>query len=165
VRESLLSRQKVLEQKEKARKLRELKKYGKKVQQEILEKRRGEKKAALEAVKKFRKGKGEKPAFLKRDDDDDFPVLAEKETSTQAKPIAKKRFEKPVRGQSKKRQMKNKKFGFGGKKRWAKSNTAGSSADMSSFSSAKHSQPKRSSAVKKAKRLGKARRQKMKLKR
>ena len=31
VRQSLLSRQKILEQKEKARKLRELKKYGKKV--------------------------------------------------------------------------------------------------------------------------------------
>ena len=43
-----------------------------------------------------------------------------------------------------------------------KSNTASSSGDMSSFSSAKHSKPKKKPmAGKKAKRPGKARRQKM----
>ena len=50
------------------------------VQQEILQKRKEEKKAAVEAVKKFRKGKGEKPLFLRRgedDMDDAFPVVAE----------------------------------------------------------------------------------------
>ena len=40
------------------------------MQQEILQKRREEKRAALDAVKKFRKGKGEKPSFLKRGDDE-----------------------------------------------------------------------------------------------
>ena len=65
------------------------------------------------------------------------------------------------------------KFGYGGKKRWQKSNTAESSADMSEFSSLKHSKAPRSTVKRlggrggkgKAKRLGKSRRQKMKLKR
>lgn len=35
--------------------------------------------------------------------------------------------------------MQDKKFGFGGKKKWKKSNTAESSADMSAFNPAKHS--------------------------
>ena len=52
------------------------------VQQEILQKRKEEKRAAVDAVKKFRKGKGEKPSFLRRDDDmedEAFPVIAETE--------------------------------------------------------------------------------------
>lgn len=52
------------------------------VQQEILQKRKEEKRAAVDAVKKFRKGKGEKPSFLRRDDDmedEAFPVIAEAE--------------------------------------------------------------------------------------
>ena len=75
------------------------------------------------------------------------------------------------------------KFGYGGKKKWLKSNTAESSADMSQFRSSKHSKgPKRfggqgakgngkrfgglgSKSKPKVKRLGKSRRQKMKLKR
>ena len=35
--------------------------------------------------------------------------------------------------------LQDKKFGFGGKKRWSKSNTAESSADMSAFNPGKHS--------------------------
>ena len=75
--------------------------------------------------------------------------------------------------------MQDKKFGFGGKKRWAKSNTAKSSADMTTFSSVKHSKTparkpgggggavrgKRKKVPAKPKRLGKSRRQRMKLKR
>ena len=81
----------------------------------------------------------------------------------------------------------DKKFGFGGKKRWLKSNTAESSADMSSFNAAKHSRRtekpgtgrgrgrggntgrggggrNKGTKGKKSVRLGKSRRQKMKLK-
>lgn len=77
------------------------------------------------------------------------------------------------------------KFGYGGKKKWQKSNTAESSADMSQFRSSKHSKGPTSSkrfggqgtkgskrfgglaskGKAKVKRLGKSRRQKMKLKR
>ena len=56
----------------------------------------------------------------------------------------------------------NAKFGFGGKKRGVKRNTSASSADMSAFRPSTHSQ---SSSAKRrkvaAKRLGKARRAKM----
>ena len=74
------------------------------------------------------------------------------------------------------------KFGYGGKKKWLKSNTAESSADMSQFRSSKHSKASKrfggqgakgsrrfgglgSKNKPKVKRLGKSRRQKMKLKR
>ena len=104
VRESLLSRQKGMEQKEKLRKLRDLKKYGKKVQQEILQKRREEKKVALESVKRFRKGKGERPSFLSRDEDEDdgFPVEAQEQPPREGGPS--RRPEK--RAMSKKRMAK-----------------------------------------------------------
>ena len=46
----------------------------------------------------FSAGKGEKPAFLQREDDD-FPIEAEKE----GKPATMRKFERPM---SKKRQMK-----------------------------------------------------------
>ena len=80
-----------------------------------MQKRREEKKATLEAVKKFKKGRGEKPSFLDRaTEKDQFPVANNGEFHT-------------------------KKFGFGGKKHWSKSNTAKSSANMSAFSAAKNS--------------------------
>lgn len=47
----------------------------------------------------FSIGKGEKPAFLQREDDDEFPIQAEKES----KPATKRKLERPM---SKKRQMK-----------------------------------------------------------
>lgn len=40
-----------------------------------MQKRKAEKKASLDAIKRFRKGRGDKPSFLDRGDDDDrFPV-------------------------------------------------------------------------------------------
>ena len=43
----------------------------------MLQKRREEKKASLDALKQYRKGKGEKPAFLAgQEEEDDFPVAA-----------------------------------------------------------------------------------------
>ncbi len=50
------------------------------VQHEVLQKRREEKKASLDSIKRFKKGKGEKPSFLaNKDDEDDFPVAAHRE--------------------------------------------------------------------------------------
>ena len=73
------------------------------VQQEILQKRKEEKKAAVDAVKKFRKGKGEKPSFLRREDDmedEAFPVIAEVEKASGSQKKT------GPREKSKKRQMK-----------------------------------------------------------
>ncbi|GFR58206.1 rRNA-processing protein EBP2 [Elysia marginata] len=56
VRSKLLEKKMSLERSEKVKKMRELRKYGKKVQQEVLQQRQKEKKAMLDSVKKFRKG-------------------------------------------------------------------------------------------------------------
>lgn len=59
IREKLVSKQRSMELSEKAKKLREQKKYGKQVQVEVQKKRLEEKKRLAESVKKFRKsGKG-----------------------------------------------------------------------------------------------------------
>ncbi|CAB3987014.1 probable rRNA-processing EBP2 [Paramuricea clavata] len=154
VREKLVTKELAMEKSEKARKLRAMKKYGKKVQQEVMQKRQQEKKQMLESVKKYRKGQKGKPEFLK--DDDEFDVNTEKGTKRPAPNKA--------QGKSAKRQKKDSKYGFGGKKREKKRNTAESVADVSTFSSAKHSKAPRTKTKTKAKRLGKSRRQKMKTK-
>lgn len=82
------------------------------MQQEILQKRREEKRAALDAVKKFRKGKGEKPLFLKRGDDEMeeeefFPVgVAEGEREEERSGGGGGRKKGGPREKSKKRQVK-----------------------------------------------------------
>jgi len=95
----------------KVRKLRELKKIGKKVQVEKLQKRQKEKKDMLDQVKKFRKGKTDKIDFLED--------LNSKNGGGKTKPSNKKQF-------------KDKKFGFGGKKKGGKSNTKDSTNNFSS---------------------------------
>ncbi len=67
IREKLLSKEQGIERNEKVKKLRELKKYGKKVQVEVQQKRMKEKKQLMDNVKKFRKGKMDSLDFL--DDD------------------------------------------------------------------------------------------------
>merc|ERR1712083_1162245 len=57
IRQKLLSKQQVQEKIEKVKKLRELKKYGKKVQIEVQQNRLKEKKQLMENVKKVQKGK------------------------------------------------------------------------------------------------------------
>ena len=64
IRQKLLSKQQVQEKIEKVKKLRELKKYGKKVQIEVQQNRLKEKKQLMENVKKFRKGKSDNLDFL-----------------------------------------------------------------------------------------------------
>ncbi|XP_061175374.1 probable rRNA-processing protein EBP2 [Saccostrea echinata] len=119
VREKLLEKQTAMERSEKAKKLRELRKYGKKVQVEVLQKRQKEKKEMLDAVKKYRKGQKDKLDFL-----EDLP--GESRNKLNKKNTDKLR-------QNKKREYKNKKFGFGGQKKRSKMNTKNSASDMSGF--------------------------------
>ncbi|KAI8908307.1 eukaryotic rRNA processing protein EBP2-domain-containing protein, partial [Gorgonomyces haynaldii] len=104
IRERLIKDKEEVQRQEEKRTQREIKKFGKKVQIEKQLERQQQKRETLEKIKKF---KG-----------DDFDVEVEDE-----KP-QKKNF---------KREAKNKKFGFGGKKRFAKQNTADSTADLKSF--------------------------------
>ncbi|GFO41509.1 ebna1 binding protein 2-like [Plakobranchus ocellatus] len=121
VRSKLLEKKMSLERSEKAKKLRELRKYGKKVQQEVLQQRQKEKKEMLDSVKKFRKGQVDKIDILDE-------TIERQPKQKQAQQMKNGQF-KP----NKKREFKNKKFGFGGQKKRSKYNTAESAADVSEF--------------------------------
>ncbi|XP_057311380.1 probable rRNA-processing protein EBP2 [Hydractinia symbiolongicarpus] len=149
IRQKLLDRKTSMEKSEKAKKQRQLKKIGKKVQQDVLQKRQQEKKKMLETVDRIKKGKEKFNDFHKRNDDDMFNVSKEDKRSGQ------------------KRKRKDEKFGFGGKKRKVKKNSADSSSDMTSFKSHLHGKAKNVNKQKfgnknsknvKSKRLGKSRR-------
>ncbi|XP_059156511.1 probable rRNA-processing protein EBP2 [Physella acuta] len=124
VRSKLLEKKISMEKSEKAKKLREMKKYGKKVQVEVLQKRQKEKREMLESVKKFRKGQVDKLDIF------DETIERQPKQQNQGKQIQGKQQFKP----NKKREYKNKKFGFGGQKKRSKYNTAESSADLRDFS-------------------------------
>ena len=109
IRAKLLSKEQGQERAEKVSKLRELKKYGKKVQIEVQQKRLKEKKDMMDEMKKIRKGQGGNMDFLEGSGKGDN------------------------RGVAGKRQAKDKKFGFGGKKRNIKKNDKKSADDVSSF--------------------------------
>ncbi|KAI8773449.1 rRNA-processing protein EBP2 [Biomphalaria glabrata] len=121
VRAKLLEKKISMEKSEKAKKLREMRKYGKKVQKENMLKRQKEKKEMLDSVKKFRKGQ------IDRLDLFDETIERQPKNSEPAK--GKQQF-KP----NKRREYKNKRFGFGGQKKRSKYNTADSAADMGDFS-------------------------------
>ncbi|KAG1684825.1 putative rRNA-processing protein EBP2 [Nymphon striatum] len=139
IRAKLLSKKTNLENSQKAKKLRELRKQGKKIQHQVLQDRQKEKKDMMEAVKKYRKGDGKNLDFL--------------ENSGKGKPGTSKQNNSKSAA---KRIFKEGRYGYGGKKKGAKYNTGKSSADMSGFSSKKNSKPTSN------KRLGKSKRQKLK---
>ncbi|XP_039262132.2 putative rRNA-processing protein EBP2 [Styela clava] len=119
VRQKLLSLQRRKESAEKYRNQLKLKKYGKKVQQAVELERKKKKREILDSVKKFRKGKTDSMDFL----DDEREV----------KPGKKSQLQKVEQQRKKSRTFRNKKFGFGGKKKGMKSNTVKSVNDVSGF--------------------------------
>ncbi|XP_040926514.1 probable rRNA-processing protein EBP2 [Betta splendens] len=121
IRKKLLTKQMIMEKSEKARKLREQRKFGKKVQIEVIQKRQKEKKAMMNAVKKYQKGMTDKLDFLDGD----------QKTGKESAQGSKKAMNK--KGPSSKRKYKDQKFGFGGKKSGKKWNTKESYNDVSSF--------------------------------
>jgi len=127
VREKILSKQQSVELSEKMRKLRELKKYGKKVQQEVLAKRQKEKKNLADSVKKYRKGVQDKLDFMKSDDFGGIEAEDEKKRGKNNNNNNNNVAKKPQ--PNRKRVEKNKKFGHGGQKKRSKYNTSDSAAD------------------------------------
>ncbi|KAJ1959008.1 RRNA processing protein [Dipsacomyces acuminosporus] len=159
IRQKLLDQQKGIQNAEEAKKQRELRKYGKKIQQEKLKEREEQKKAALDKIstikKRLRSGD--------LGDADDFEIDIESDDNDNAKGGRGKRAKTGKNGKpmpNKKRQMKNEKFGFGGKKRGIRKNTAESTADMSGFSAKSNKSTKFAAAHKKGKtkRPGKSKR-------
>ncbi|XP_071371087.1 probable rRNA-processing protein EBP2 [Centroberyx affinis] len=121
IRKKLISKQTMLEKSEKAKKLREQRKFGKKVQVEVIQRRQKEKKAMMSAVKKYQKGMTDKLDFLEGD---------QKNAKGSSQPAKKAPNKK---GPNAKRKYKDQKFGFGGKKSGKKWNTKESHNDVSSF--------------------------------
>uniref|UniRef100_A0A8D0DYL8 EBNA1 binding protein 2 n=1 Tax=Salvator merianae TaxID=96440 RepID=A0A8D0DYL8_SALMN len=153
IRQKLKSKQEAMEKSERAKQLRALRKYGKKVQTEVLQKRQKEKSTMLNAIKKYQKGLSDKLEFL---EGENSPAVQVKKKGTGGQ-LKKK-------GPSAKRQYKNQKFGFGGKKKGSKWNTRESHNDVSSFrAGVAHSKGAGKARKKNAnKRPGKRMRQKMK---
>lgn len=152
IRKKLLSKQMILERSEKAKKLREQRKFGKKVQIEVIQRRQKEKKAMMSAVKKYQKGMTDKLEFLEGDKGKADPQKSKKVVKNN--PSAKRKY-------------KDQRFGFGGKKSGKKWNTKDSYNDVSSFrAKVAHSRPgmggKKGKGGKQNKRPGKAVRRKMK---
>ncbi|KAJ9402563.1 hypothetical protein DTO282F9_759 [Paecilomyces variotii] len=130
-----------------ARRQRDLKKFGKQVQIAKLQQRQKEKRETLEKINSLKRKRGNEGTTGPANDEDLFDIALE-EPSKDRKHSA--------GGPNLKRQKKNEKFGFGGKKRHHKSGDAISTGDLSNFSA-----KRMKSGGKKAggsKRLGKSRR-------
>ncbi|XP_074029745.1 probable rRNA-processing protein EBP2 homolog [Leptinotarsa decemlineata] len=110
IREHLMKKQEQQKRSERVKQLRQQRKEGKMVQIQTKLQRQEEKKEMLNQVKKVRKGMSKDLDFL---------------DGKKNKSIGRKSMEK--------RKMKDKKFGFGGKKSGMKSNTKDSAADISEF--------------------------------
>ncbi|KAI4738441.1 Ebp2-domain-containing protein [Aureobasidium sp. EXF-12298] len=139
-----------------ARRQRDLKKFGKQVQVAKLQERSREKKDTMDKIQLLkRKRKGEDIGNANEDDMFDVALEDAAETEKKDKAARKAGGSSDSRGDKKngfKRVKRDEKYGFGGKKRFSKSNDAKSSSDMSGYSS------KKMKGGKKAQRPGKSRR-------
>ncbi|KAF2429768.1 eukaryotic rRNA processing [Tothia fuscella] len=111
-----------------ARRQRDLKKFGKQVQVAKLQERDKAKRETLDKIN-----------LLKRKNEPDLFDVELEDTATTVKKDrnAKRTSRGGANGAPNKRRKKDEKFGFGGKKRFAKSGDANSSADMKDYSVAK----------------------------
>ncbi|KAG5366476.1 rRNA-processing protein [Yarrowia sp. B02] len=124
---------------EEARRQRDLKKFGKKVQHNKLQERAKDKRDTLDKIKSLkRKRAGQEMTS------EEFDIAVEEAAADNHH----------IEGKGSKRQAKDAKFGFGGKKRFRKANTSESSGDLSGFSQRKNNAPMK----KKQARPGKSRR-------
>lgn len=125
VQEHLNAKREALEKSEQAKKLREMKKMGKKIQQEVLAKRQKEKKELIEKVKAYKKGKLKDLDFIDSKDKSGGkgkPKPKQQPQGKNNKPGKKK--------ENTKRSNKNSAYGYGGQKKRSKQNTAESSAQF-----------------------------------
>lgn len=115
-----------------ARRQRDLKKFGKAVQVAKLQERDRTKRETMDKINSLKR-KRQGGADL-NDKEDNFDVALEDAVETERKDKADRKAKGAAAGAQRKRQKKDEKYGFGGKKRHAKSNDSKSSGDMSGFS-------------------------------
>ncbi|RCI13598.1 hypothetical protein L249_5484 [Ophiocordyceps polyrhachis-furcata BCC 54312] len=147
-----------------ARKLRDLKKFGKQVQVAKLQERQKAKRETLEKIKTLKRKRQESGTGTGTNEADLFDVGVDNEIAKYSQRAAKGNPPSGTRKPNAKRQKKDAKYGFGGKKRNSKSGDAISSGDLSAFSvkKMKSGGPKgRAKQVSKVTRPGKARRKVM----
>ncbi|KAF4585441.1 Eukaryotic rRNA processing [Ophiocordyceps camponoti-floridani] len=148
-----------------ARKLRDLKKFGKQVQVAKLQERQKAKRETLEKIKTLKRKRQESGSGNNTKEAEMFDIAVDNEMTNHSQRASKgTTADGAARKPNAKRQKKNDKYGFGGKKRNSKSGDAVSSADLSAFDAKrmKAAGPRgRAKAAGKATRPGKARRKVM----
>ncbi|CAB3243618.1 unnamed protein product [Arctia plantaginis] len=127
VRKNLMAKQAAQARTEKVRQLRDQKKIAKRVQIDTKLKQAADKKEMLEQLKRVRKGKSS-----------DLSFLDENKGNKSNSNLKGKGKENRV---NRKRVMKDKKFGFGGKKKGSKLNTRDSSNNMDGFNGMSEKRP------------------------
>ncbi|PVU85847.1 hypothetical protein BB560_006890 [Smittium megazygosporum] len=145
IRKRLVEEHQSIEKSEQAKKQRELKKFGKKIQVEKIKERAATKRETLNKIDLLKK-RSRSNADMDMSMGDDFDVAlgdssSAKSTFGQGNRRAKQKNQMP----NKKRLAKNSKYGFGGKKRGRKVNSADSTADFSGVNGNKKSDESRSS--------------------
>ncbi|PNP38146.1 hypothetical protein TGAM01_v207902 [Trichoderma gamsii] len=116
-----------------ARKLRDLKKFGKQVQVSKLQERQKAKRETLDKIKTLKRKRQEHNSDVGTKEADIFDVSVDNEIAKHSQRSGSTRQQSGAHAPNAKRQKKNEKFGFGGKKRHAKSGDAVSSGDLSRF--------------------------------
>ncbi|UKZ94196.1 uncharacterized protein TrAFT101_009074 [Trichoderma asperellum] len=116
-----------------ARKLRDLKKFGKQVQVSKLQERQKAKREVLDKIKTLKRKRQEHSSDVGTKEADIFDVSVDNEIAKHSQRSGSTRQQSGPRAPNAKRQKKNEKYGFGGKKRHAKSGDAVSSGDLSRF--------------------------------
>ncbi|KAI9226401.1 MAG: putative rRNA-processing protein ebp2 [Piptocephalis tieghemiana] len=134
VRQRLLEEAASMKASEAAKRLRDLKKFGKKVQAEKQLERQKNKAQELERIKLLKKKR--KGTEMTDDHEDSFDVAIEEAVAQDRLAQEGGRKDKSKRGLV----IKERNYGFGGKKRFSKENTAESVADARSFNPAKNKQ-------------------------
>ncbi|PAA70945.1 hypothetical protein BOX15_Mlig032812g3, partial [Macrostomum lignano] len=138
VRSNLVAKQQDLQAREKAKELRQQRKFAKQAQVEAQLKKQAEKKQFTEAIKKIKKkgvGAEDLEGMLsgkrrvgKPEGLEDTPIMHKQQQQKGGN----------ARRSNKKRDYKNQKFGFGGQKKRSKYNTKDSARSFSGFNTAKH---------------------------
>ncbi|KAM3463569.1 hypothetical protein NHJ6243_003186 [Beauveria neobassiana] len=142
-----------------ARKQRDLKKFGKQVQVAKLQERAKAKRETLEKIKTLKRKRQESSGDVGTKEGDLFDIAVDDEISKHSQWTSQRSGAgRSSSGPNTKRQKKNEKFGFGGKKKHSKSGDAMSSGDISGFNAKKM---KAGSKKMKSSRPGKSRRKAM----
>ena len=152
IKQKLLDEKQAIKNSEEARTQRELRKFGKKVQTEKILERQKLKSEALEKINQLKRKRKDGGGAGGNMSDDEFDIALEDEDQQKQK--------KGKKGADK-RTKKDAKFGFGGKKRFKKSNTAESTNEFD-FHPKRNKTASKKAGSKKPQRPGKSKRQRSK---